>query len=166
MPVPSDEYLTGMAYKLREIRVRHLPRLETIIFNYVNTMPERRDPDELMQALRDVRETLANDWPNPPVSMSASEAVIEAGRRALDGTRMKDTETSRFNCGPHAVLISPGAIDALPPFKVVVWLNADKGNTSHNKKFVEIKSTREFKTREAAYTYGSHLCRRTNEREA
>lgn len=80
----------------------------------------------------------------------------------MEGT----TEEVRFNCGPHAVLIRPGSIDGPPPFKVVVWLNADKGNTSHNPAFLEIRSSREFKTREAAYEYGSHLCRRTNGRSA
>lgn len=148
MPVPSDEYLNQLAYKLSQIEQEISGVISDIGF-YLTTDFRTMAEHRLIESLQHMRDIMTNDWP-----------VYQ------EGEPMQEPSTSRFNCGPHAVLITPGAINGPPPFKVVVWLNADKGNTSHNKKFVEIKPKREFKTREAAYMYGSHLCRRTNEREA
>ncbi len=177
MPMPSDEYLRALQGKLYTI-INEVSFLTTDIESYLGSARNTEDLDHLIRTLRDVQEELTGNWPKEPnsdthdptkvrferplITVSAGEAV----RIAKEREQMQRTDTSRFDCGPHAVLITPGDINSLPPFKVTVWLNADKGNTSHNPKFMEIKSSKTFKTRGAAYEYGSHLCRRANTRSS
>lgn len=163
MSMPSDEYLHTVQHKLLAIE-QEISGVVTDIALYLGSRRNTENDDRLIKSLRDMQEVMAEGWPPqaPPIittRLTASDIITRGGL-------MHTTDEIRYNCGSHAVLISPGSIDGPPPFKVKVWLNADKGNTPYNPAFLEIKSSREFKTRGAAYEYGSHLCRRTNEKSA
>ena len=174
--MPSDEYLIALQDKLITIEQEIFDLVDDIKM-YLGSPRNEEDVDHLIRSLRDVQEEMIGNWPVDTNAPKAGDIIMKASpdlnvglsANELMGKRgepMQEPEEARFNSGPHAILITPGCINALPPFRVKVWLNADKGNTSHNPKFLEIKSSKEFKTRGAAYEYGSHLCRRANTRSS
>ncbi len=111
--------------------------------------------DQVMSSLVRVRASLAGQWPLDPNCVLPIHLKENAATKPE--TTMQDIEQVRHNFGRHAVLISKDGPDD-KPWSVLVWLNADKGNTSRNPEFKAIKSTRTWAKREFALQYGKRLC--------